>query len=76
MLDVVGDDGFSPIDDLSLSREILDGLRSGSGPLARFLEIAIHYEAGDWSWLNDHTAQYSIGELYRQAIVYAENALK
>lgn len=77
MLDIPGEDGFSPIDDLSLSRDILNGLRSGEGPLAQFLEIAVHYESGDWQWLSDQAEQhYNIGELYRQAIIYAESALK
>jgi len=47
----------------------LDGLRSNKGPLAQLLSIAVHHEAGDWTWLSDFGPDQNIGDLYRQTII-------
>jgi len=74
LLDIPGEDGRSPIDDLSLSPAIMQGLRGEEGPLAELLSTAVHYERGDWEWLEGRQAG-DIAPLYRQAVVYAGDTL-
>lgn len=74
ILDVSGTGDVSPLDELNLPTQVMEGLRDEYCPLNGYLRTAERYEHGIWPKSDDSSSGYLV-QIYLDAVGYAEKAL-